>query len=146
MNAVSQAITPELTSKIAHIAVLFRAEFPDSQIDLSPWLTDQKTQDQLDPYSIDLSFYLPPGNWLLACHCVFMQVHFSEALLLPTCQLSGILATGYKCTEPQWQFSTEDRVFAGLSVPVWESQEQFKRVVDGITKLFEHLTQADPPV
>ncbi|NER85209.1 MAG: hypothetical protein F6K42_38045 [Leptolyngbya sp. SIO1D8] len=62
MNATSQAITPELSIKIAHLAVLFRAQFPDSQIDLNPWLTDSKTQSQLDPYSIDLSFYLPKHN------------------------------------------------------------------------------------
>ncbi|MBE7385450.1 MAG: hypothetical protein F6J95_029130 [Leptolyngbya sp. SIO1E4] len=43
MNAASQAITLELTSKIAHLAVLFRAEFPDARVDLSPWQPDPIT-------------------------------------------------------------------------------------------------------
>ena len=70
MNATSQAITPELASKIAHLAFLFRAEFSGSTVDLSPWLTDEQTQSQLDPHSIDLSFYLPQNLRVLACQCV----------------------------------------------------------------------------
>ena len=143
MNASSQAITPELTSKIAHLAVLFRAEFPDSRVDLSPWLTDPKTQCQLDPYSIDLSFYLPRHNNVLACRCVLMQVHFSKDLLLPTCQLKAIRASGYHCTERQWQFSTADWAFEGIFIPEIEHQERFNCLINRIFKLFKHPNQVD---
>lgn len=143
MNAISQAITPELSIKIAHLAVLFRAEFPDSQIDLSPWLTDSKTQSQLDPYSIDLSFYLPKGCSVLACHCVFMQAHFSEDLLQPTCRLNTIQAVGYRCTERQWQFSTEDWTFVGLSIPENEHQERFKHLIHRILEFFQYPNQVN---
>ena len=143
MNAVSQAITPELASKIAHLVVLFRAEYPDSQTDLSPWLTDAKTQSQLDPYSIDLSFYLTHQRGGLACQCVFMQVRFSEDLLLPTSRLTVVQASGYICTRRQWQFSTEDWMFRGLSVPTSEYQERFKHVINHIFEIFEYPSQVD---
>ncbi len=71
MNAESQAITLEITSKIAYLAVLFRAEFPRVEADLQPWLTDAYTQDQLDPHSIDLSFFFPSAvqSWDVAACC-----------------------------------------------------------------------------
>ncbi|MEO0986525.1 MAG: hypothetical protein AAFY20_13360 [Cyanobacteria bacterium J06639_14] len=143
MNAVSQAITPDLTIKIANLAVLFRAEFPDVQIDLSPWLTDAKTQDQLNPYSIDLSFFLPEHGDILACQCVLMQVHFSDDLLQPTCRLSTIQVDGYNCTQRQWQFSTEDWTFAGVSVPDNDHQKRFKYLINRILELFQYPNQVN---
>lgn len=143
MNATSQAVTPELASKIAHLAVLFRAAFPDSQVDLSPWLTDAKTQSQLDPHSIDLSFYPPRRDGGLTCQCVFIQVHFSDNLLQSTCQLSMIKAHGYICTEQQWQFSTQDWAFTGLSTPKFEHQERFNRLIGQIFELFRHPDQVN---
>ncbi|MEO1297301.1 MAG: hypothetical protein AAFW75_16240 [Cyanobacteria bacterium J06636_16] len=143
MNAASQAVTPELASKIAHLAVLFRAEYPDSQIDLSPWLTDAKTQSQLDPYSIDLSFYVPQWNRALACRCVLMQVSFSEDLLLPTSRLIIIQASGYHCTQRQWQFSTQDWAFAGLSIPTSAHQERFRYVISRIFEFFQYPNQVN---
>ena len=77
----SQALTPELASKIDYLAVLFRAEFCDARVDLNPWLIDAETQRQLDPHSIDLSFHFSRGNVGLACACVLMQIRFSERLL-----------------------------------------------------------------
>ena len=143
MNATSQAITPELASKIAHLAVLFRSEFSGSTVDLSPWLPDETTQCQLDPHSIDLSFHLPRHIGLLACNCVLMQVHFSEGLSLPTCQLRTIEACGYIRTEQQWQFSTEDWTFVGLLTPKIEYQAQFKNLIDRIFELFKHPNQVN---
>ena len=141
MNVTSHAITPELASKIAHLAFLFRSEFSGSTVDLSPWLTDEETQSQLDPDSIDLSFYLPKYGGALACQCVLMQVHFSEDLLLPTCQLQTVHACGYMLTEQQWQFSTEDWTFVGLSTPNIEHQVQFKNLIHHIFELFKHPNQ-----
>ncbi|NEQ83285.1 MAG: hypothetical protein F6K26_24675 [Moorea sp. SIO2I5] len=143
MNATSQAITPELATKIAHLAVLLRAEFSGSTVDLSPWLTDEKTQYQLDPHSIDLSFYLPRDIEVLACECILMQVHFSESLLLPTCQLRTVEACAYICTEQQWQFSTEDWRFVGLSTPNIEDQARFNQLIDRIFELFKHPNQVN---
>ena len=137
MNAASQAITLELTSKIAHLAVLFRAEFPDARVDLSPWLTDSKTQGQLDPHSIDLSFYFLRLNIGLECQYVLLQVHFSEEPLLPTRQLSVIKASGYKGTEQHWQFSTEAGEFSGIFPPDREHQARFKHLISRVFELFK---------
>ncbi|MCL2934852.1 MAG: hypothetical protein MGG11_22160 [Trichodesmium sp. MAG_R03] len=143
MNATSQAITPELASKIAHLAFLFRSEFSGSTVDLSPWLTDEQTQSQLDPYSIDMSFYLPKHLKVLACQYVLMQVHFSEYLFLPTCQLQTIDVCGYMFTKQQWQFSTEDWTFVGLSTPKIKCQVQFKNLINHIFQLFKHPNQVN---
>ncbi len=143
MNASSQAITPELASKIAHLALLFRAEFSGSTIDLSPWLTDEETQSQLDPHSIDLNVYCPKYVGMLACQCVLVQVYFSENLLLPTCKLQSVYACGYMFTEEQWQFSTQDWTFVGLSTPQIEYQVKFKNLINRIFELFKHPNQVN---
>ncbi|NER04640.1 MAG: hypothetical protein F6K17_19510 [Okeania sp. SIO3C4] len=143
MNATSQAITPKLASKIAHLAFLFRSEFSGSTVDLSPWLTDEETQSQLDPHSIDMSFYLPKHLGVLACQCVLIQVHFSENLLLPTSQLRTVHACGYMFTEQQWQFSTENWTFVGLATPKIEHQVQFKNLINRIFELFKHPNQVN---
>ena len=141
MNAASQALTPELASKIAYLAVLFRAEFCDARVDLSPWLTDAETQGQLDPYSIDLSFHLSRGNVGLACGCVLMQIHFSEGLLQPTCQLRAVEAHGYHRTQQQWQFLTVSRGFEGKCLPEQEYEARFRKLIHQIVKLFEFPNQ-----
>lgn len=145
MNAVSHAITLELTSKIAHLAILFRAEFPNATVDLSPWLTDQGTQSYLDPNSIDLSFFFPKRNIGLECQCVLMLVHFSEELLLPTCQLSTIEASGFDQQQQQWQFSTADGEFTGLILPSREHQCRFKHLVNRIFELFQCPNRVNIP-
>ncbi|MEM6592786.1 MAG: hypothetical protein AAGF66_13010 [Cyanobacteria bacterium P01_H01_bin.119] len=146
MNASSQAITPELASKIAYLAVLFRTAFPGSTVDLTPWLSDAETQCQLESCSIDLSFYLPQKVELLACRCILMQVHFSEDLLAANCQIETVQAYGYSgqiYPEEQWQFSTTDWAFAGPSLPRGEHQERFKSLVNSIFRLFEHTNQVN---
>ena len=141
MNATSQALTPELASKIAYLAVLFRAEFCDARVDFSPWLTDAETQRQLDPHSIDLSFHFLRGNVGLACGCVLMQIHFSEGLLKPACQLLAVHAHGYNRAQQQWQFSNNNRGFTGKCLPEQEYQARFRSLVYQIVKLFEFPNQ-----
>ncbi|MEM9541880.1 MAG: hypothetical protein AAGA60_20585 [Cyanobacteria bacterium P01_E01_bin.42] len=141
MNATTQAISPELASKIASLAVLFRREFSGSTVDLCPWVDDEETQSALDPYSIDLSFYLPKQIGNLSCRCILIEVHFSEDLLLPYCQLQTIEAYGYTCTQQEWQFSTDDWRFVGSSIPNIESQVRFSKLVSCISELFAHPNQ-----
>ena len=144
MNAASHAVTVELTSKIAHLAVLFRAEFAEVRVDLNPWLTDSKTQRQLDPHSIDLSFFFPKRHLGLACNCILLKVRFSEGLLRPTCQLTHVEADGYDHVNPQWSFSTISGQFTGESPPLPEYQARFRTVVDRILQLFEYPNQVKP--
>ena len=144
MNAASHAVTVELTSKIAHLAVLFRAEFAEVRVDLNPWLTDSKTQRQLDPHSIDLSFFFPKRHLGLACNCILLKVRFSEELLQPTCKLTHVEADGYNHVEPQWSFSTIAGQFTGECPPLPEYQARFRAVIDRILRLFEHPNQVNP--
>ena len=142
MNAASQAITFELASKIAYLAVLFRTEFCNAQVDWNPWLTDTETQRQLDPYSIDLSFHFSKKNAGLVCGCVLMQVQFSEEVLLSTCRLLDVEARGYNFAELQWEFSTASGRFSGNCLPDQEYQSRFRKLVGQIIKLFERPNQA----
>ncbi|MGD1904416.1 MAG: hypothetical protein ACFB0C_00305 [Leptolyngbyaceae cyanobacterium] len=144
MNATSQAVTIEITTKIAHLAVLFRAEFPNAQVDLKPWLEDYQTLCQLDPHSIDLNFYFPKRQAGLNCSCILMQVQFSKGLLLPTCQVSTIEACAFASVEPQWQFSTQDWQFMGQDLPDDENQERFQYLINRILELF-HSTPVSTP-
>ncbi|MGD1904125.1 MAG: hypothetical protein ACFB9N_18015 [Geitlerinemataceae cyanobacterium] len=138
MNAIDRAVTPGLASKIARLAVFFRAEFPGSTVDFSPWVPGDETLSQVDPYSIDLSFRLPRGYTALQCQYVLMQVHFSGNLLGPSCTLQEITASGYMYTAQRWEFSTIDRQFEGLAAPKDSAQVQFQELTDRIFELFEH--------
>ncbi|NER79556.1 MAG: hypothetical protein F6K42_08225 [Leptolyngbya sp. SIO1D8] len=80
---------------------------------------------------------------MLACQCVLMQVHFSEDLLQPTCRLNTIKADGYCCTERQWQFSTEDWTFEGVSIPKNEHQERFKHLIHRVFEFFQYPNQVN---
>lgn len=141
MNATNHAVTVALTSKIAHLAVLIRATFADVRVDLKPWLTDTATQRQLDPHSIDLSFYFPKRHGGMACRCVLLQVRFSEGLLQPGCCLTHVQANGYDHADPQWMFSTVDGQFSGSCPPDQDYQIRFQQMVSQIFHLFESPNQ-----
>jgi hypothetical protein len=141
MNAVTQAGSFELASKIAHLAVLFRAEFPNAEVDLRPWLTDPETQCQLDPRSIDISFHFPMSHSGLGCRCVLVLVYFSDDLAMPGCTLSRIEAGGFDQGEKQWEFSSETNQFAGPCQPVSDYQDRFRYLVKRLKCLFRSLNQ-----
>ncbi|MEM9447496.1 MAG: hypothetical protein AAGA75_03050 [Cyanobacteria bacterium P01_E01_bin.6] len=137
MNAVSHATTLGLTSKIAHLAILFRAEFPNATADLSPWLSDEQTQRLLNPNSIDLCFHFPQPHIQMNCSSVLILTHFSQELTLSSCELNMVEASGFNGTVQQWQFSTADGEFAGNSPPQKELQERFRKMVSHIFELFQ---------
>ncbi|MEM9482766.1 MAG: hypothetical protein AAGA83_03650 [Cyanobacteria bacterium P01_F01_bin.116] len=138
MNASAQALSISLTRKIANVAVMFRAEFPAAMPDLSPWLTDDFTQQHLKPTSIDLSFASLQTSDLLNCRCILLQILFSDALLEPTCRLVGIEASGHDHQGQCWSFSTEaDWQFEGNRIPKNCAQQQrFVYLLQQILSLF----------
>ncbi|MEM7062559.1 MAG: hypothetical protein AAF572_05275 [Cyanobacteria bacterium P01_B01_bin.77] len=141
MNASSQAISIGLTRKIANVAVMFRAEFPSAIPDLSPWLTDDITKQQVKPSSIDLSFSLPYSADLLNCNCILLQILFSDMLLEPTCRLVGLEASGHNRQGQCWTFSTAaDWQFAGTNPPQDENQQRFIRLLQQVFTLFSYPT------
>ena len=137
MNASVQALSISLVSKIAHIPVIFQTEFPSAVVDFSPWLTDETTQQQFDPTSIDLGFSFPRWHPNLSCGCILLQIGFSEKLLAPTCRLVGIEATGHDYQGQHWGFSTlNDWQFEGGCLPCNSSQQQLIHIFSKIHTLF----------
>ncbi|MGD1857184.1 MAG: hypothetical protein ACFB2W_23365 [Leptolyngbyaceae cyanobacterium] len=142
MNASTQALSISLMRKIANVAVMVRAEFPSATPDLSPWLTDDITRQQMNPSSIDLSFTSRQESDLLNCRCVLLQVIFSDALLEPTCHLIGIEASGHDHQGQCWTFSTEaDWQFAGSKPPQnLYQRKRFIYLLKKILALFNYPT------
>ena len=142
MNASAQALSISLMRKIANVAVMFRAEFPSALPDLSPWLTDDITRQQMSPSSIDLSFAFPQGSNLLNCRCVLVEILFSDALLEPTCHLIGIKASGHDHQGQCWTLSIKtDWQFAGSKPPQdLHQRKRFTYLLQQILTLFNYPT------
>ncbi|MEM9804866.1 MAG: hypothetical protein AAF959_06265 [Cyanobacteria bacterium P01_D01_bin.56] len=141
MNASAQALSISLTRKIANAAVMFRAEFPSAVPDLSPWLTDDITQQQLKPESIDLSFTSPHLSGLLNCRCILLEILFSAPLFEPGCRLVGIAASGHDHQGQCWTLSStkSDWQFAGVNVPQdLHQRERFVDLLRQIVNLFNY--------
>lgn len=144
MNAATQAFTIELASKIANLASLFRTEFPGVRVDLSPWHYEPQTQAHLDPHSIDLSFFFSSYCIGMGCYCVLMQVHFSESLRQPTCELREIEVHAFDRRRlKRWQFSSEYSLFEGMSLPDLDYQERFRHAIDRMMLLFGRSDRVD---
>ncbi|MEO1377494.1 MAG: hypothetical protein AAFW70_25085 [Cyanobacteria bacterium J06635_10] len=139
MNAVKQAKSIELASKIASLEVIFRTEFSEAVADFKPCKNDTTTQDMADPNSIDISFSFPGQHSGFHSRCILVQVRFSEALLAPNCRMIGIEASGYNHQRQQWRFSSiGDWQFEGTYQPISFCQEKFRRFCRQVFILFKH--------
>ena len=146
MNASSQALSINLTRKIANVAVMFRAEFPSADPELSPWLTDDITKQQIQPSSIDLSFAVPQDSDLLNCTCILLQILFSDALLEPTCHIVGIEVSGHGHQGQCWTFSTKAGwQFEDINRPQSHHQQRFVHLLQQILTLFSYPTALSQP-
>jgi hypothetical protein len=76
VNAAEQAIGLELTSKIAGVVNLFKAQFPDAKADLKPWANDAETRELVDPDSIDIGFHLPGWSRRFQSRSILVQIRF----------------------------------------------------------------------
>ncbi|WP_299489236.1 hypothetical protein [Acaryochloris sp. IP29b_bin.137] len=126
MNAAEQATNPEAATKIAAIVNLFKHQFPEVKVNLTPWTNDPDTQEWVDPNSIDMGFNLPAGQTLL-------QLRMHERRLI------GIEAA---CFGPfgsqRWRFSTVgDWNFLGKTPPPPGFQQQLKQTCQDIFRLFD---------
>jgi len=143
MNAVEQAHTPDLASKIAQIAIIFQDEFPDAKVDLAPWLQDTDTRKSVDPDSIDLSFNFPGRKPDCQSRSILVQVRFSDTLLVCTTQIIGIEISGYDHQGQQWRLSTVGAWNCeGKNIPSPYAQTRLKRFCQTIFKLFQKSQKA----
>jgi hypothetical protein len=134
MNATEQANNIELATKIAAIATLFKQQFPDAKVDLSPWANDACTRDLVDPDSIDLSFNFPGVNKNITSRSILVQVRFYEGRLI------GIESAGFGYQGKQWTLSTVDNwSFVGSFLPSLSLSEKLKHFCRDIFELFNPI-------
>ena len=139
MNAIQQAKSIELVSKIASLEVIFRNEFSEAIADFSPWSSDSTTQNTVEPNSIDISFSFPEQHSGFHSRCILIQIRFSRGLLVPNSRIIGIEASGYNHQGEQWHFYTMgDWQFKGVNQPISFCQEKFRRFCRQVFMLFKH--------
>jgi hypothetical protein len=139
MNASEQALSLEITSKIASIVNLFRQEFPDAHADLRPWANDADTRDLVDPNSIDIGFHFPGWSPRFQSRSILVQIrllsdqdHDPNATKAIGAELSGFSYAG-----KQWRLSTvQTWEFAGEKTPNVETQFQLKRFCRKLLEVF----------
>ena len=146
MNAAEQAHTPDLACKIAQVALIFRHEFPDAKADLSPWLRDPATQQNVDPDSIDVGFNFPGRKPDCQCRSILVQIRFSDTLLTFNAQIIGIEISGHDHVGQQWRLSTVgDWTCAGKNSPTPYAQDRLKRFCQMVFNVFQDSTFVSSP-
>lgn len=141
MNAAEQAIGLEVTTKIAAVVTVFKAQFPDAKADLKPWANDPDTQELVDPDSIDIGFHLPGWSRSLQSRSVLVQIRFHHDPLLQTRRAIGVEAAGFTNLGEQWRLSTiENWRFVGDTQPTDEVKEKLKLFCRQVFELFNSET------
>ena len=137
MNAAEQARNIEVASKIAAVVNLFKSEFPDTKVDLKPWMNDEDTRELVDPDSIDIGFHFPGRSRLLQSRSILIQIRFYQDPVEGSRRAIGVEVAGYDHTGQQWRFSTvENWSFFGQTEPTAESAQKLKDFCREIFGLF----------
>ncbi|MBA3924491.1 MAG: hypothetical protein H0X31_23440 [Nostocaceae cyanobacterium] len=139
MNAAEQATNLELTSKIASIVNLFKAEFPDAKSDLKPWTNDRETRDLVDPDSIDIGFHFPGFSKSWQSRSILMQIRLYQDPLHGSRRAIGVEAAGFDHRGKQWRLSTvENWSFVGGVQPSREIGDKLKQFCRQILEVFNN--------
>ncbi|HEY9891890.1 MAG TPA: hypothetical protein V6D37_08815 [Candidatus Sericytochromatia bacterium] len=137
MNAAEQAKSLEVTSKIAAVVNLFKAEFPDASSDLKPWKNDADTRELVDPDSIDIGFHLPGWSRKFQSRSLLVQIRFYEDPLTATRRAIGIQIEGFDHRGKPWRLSTVDQwQFVGESQPIAEVGDKLKHFCREVLSVF----------
>jgi hypothetical protein len=143
MNAFEQVKSLTMISKVEAIVYLFRTQFPESLVDLKPWIKDNKTKEFSDPNSIDISFNFPDSSLSCRCRSVLMQIKIYQDGEQQNYQATGIDLSGFKAYQEQWRFSTVGNWdFFGTSRPSPGAQKLLRRVCDQVLQLFDNSFEA----
>ncbi|MGB3532446.1 MAG: hypothetical protein WBA13_02905 [Microcoleaceae cyanobacterium] len=138
MNASEQAKSIEFLSKIATVMNLFTSEFPDTSVDLSPWLKNTETAKFDDPDSIDLAFHFQQRSFACQSQCILMQIRLPPASKANSYRKMSIELSGHDYTGQQWRFdTTRQHVFWGRVLPLPEAEEKLRPLCITILQLFE---------
>jgi hypothetical protein len=137
VNAAEQAIGLEVTTRIAAVVNLFKAQFPDAKADLKPWANDPDTQEWIDPDSIDIGFHLPGWSRSLQSRSVLVQIRFYTDPVAQTRRAIGLEAAGFTHLGEQWRLSTiENWRFVGDTQPHDPVKEKLKLFCRQVFELF----------
>jgi len=138
VNAAEQAHSLELTSKIASVVNLFKAEFPQARADLKPWMNDPQTREWLDPDSIDIGFHFPGISRLLQSRSLLLQIRFHQDSQTGDRRAIGAEIAGFDHRGKQWWLSTvHNWAFEGNTFPSPDGGEQLKTFLRQVIELFQ---------
>lgn len=137
MNAAEQAIGLEVTTKIAAVVTLFKAQFPDARADLKPWANDPDTRELVDPDSIDIGFHFPGWSRLAQSRSILAQIRLHDDPLTGARRAIGLEVAGFTNLGEQWRLSTIERwQFVGTAQPTDAVQEKLKQFCRQVFELF----------
>jgi hypothetical protein len=139
VNAAEQARGLDLTTKIAAVVNLFKAQFPDARADLKPWANDPSTRALIDPDSIDIGFHLPGWSPRFQSRSILLQIRLHDLLHsdAPSRRAIGVEAVGFTHEGEKWRLSTiADWNFVGAAQPSDPIKQQLKQVCQQIIELF----------
>jgi hypothetical protein len=137
MNASEQATGLEVTTKIAAVVNLFKAEFPDARADLKPWRNDPDTREWVDPHSIDIGFHFPGWSPRFQSRSILVQIRFHQDFVDESQKIIGIETVGFNHRGQAWRLSTIDNwEFVGEYQPATSVAEKLKYFCRQVFELF----------
>lgn len=137
MNASERAIGLNITTKIASVVNLFKAQFPDAKADLKPWKNDPDTRELIDPDSIDIGFHFPGWSRRFQSNSILVQIRFHKDPLEAEERLIGIETCGFSHLGQVWRFSTiENWQLLGKCQPADEVESKLKLFCRQVFELF----------
>lgn len=136
VNAVEQAVTVQMASKLGAIVHLFRQCNPDLRADLHPWADDPHTRRWMDPDSIDIGFHLPGWSRRWQARSLLLQIRLYGDPDSPQRRAIGLEIVGFSYMSEQWRFhSIGQGVFSGPNLPDKDVRNQLRTISQEIVAL-----------
>ncbi|MDJ0691438.1 MAG: hypothetical protein QNJ41_23410 [Xenococcaceae cyanobacterium MO_188.B32] len=137
MNASDRAKGLDITTKIAAVVNLFKAQFPDAKADLKPWKNDPDTRKLIDPDSIDIGFHFPGWSRRWQSNSILVQIRFHKDSADNREKLIGLEIAGFNHQGQAWRLSTiEYWQFMGKNQPVEDVKQKLKFFCRQVFELF----------
>jgi hypothetical protein len=137
LNASERAKGLDITTKIASVVNLFKAQFPDVKADLKPWKNDPNTRELVDPDSIDIGFHFPGWSPRIQCNSILVQIRFYKDPLEQTEKFIGLETAGFSHVGQAWRFSTvENWQLLGQYQPTAQVEDKLKIFSRQVFELF----------
>jgi hypothetical protein len=137
MNASERAEGLDITTKIASVVTLFKAQFPDAKADLKPWKNDPDTRELVDPDSIDIGFHFPGWSRRYQSNSILVQIRFYKDSDAKADKFIGVETCGFSHVGQAWKFSTIDSWrCVGQCQPAQDAEKQLKLFCRQVFELF----------